>query len=393
MTLITRFTNCRVLRNGKLIRDDLYVRDGKIIDYMQIFYEERRKCDIALDCKGRIIAPGFIDLQINGGFGYDFSHDCEKIESAVREVAQRLLSSGVIGFCPTLVTSDPAVYPEVLKKIRKETGGKHGAAILGLHLEGPFIAMDKRGAHNPSYVRTLENGVCDLTDVYGNDLSSVAIVTLAPELDIRREVIKYLSSRGVRVALGHSTASLRDAEIGASNGASLITHLFNAMPLFHHRDPGVVGLLTSEVSPRPLFYGIIADGVHTHFETLRIAHRINPQNLVLVTDAISAMGLENGKHFIGDMQVVIEGKRATIDGTSTLCGCVSSLDFCVRQFHAASGCSIEEALEAASLHPAQALGLANKGSLDVGSDADFVIVNDDIQIQSTWIAGEMVYSL
>ncbi|OQR69937.1 putative N-acetylglucosamine-6-phosphate deacetylase-like [Tropilaelaps mercedesae] len=408
---ILRLKNCRVLRNGKFQHDDLFVQDGKIIDYLPIFYEQKRQPDTVIDCGGNIISPGFIDIQINGGFGYDFAYHSETVSEAVGEVARRLLPSGVVGFCPTLVTSKPEVYARVLKAVKKTRGGKDGSAVLGLHLEGPFIAMAKRGAHNPKYLRDLSGGVRDLEEVYGKDLSSVAIVTLAPELDSEGGAIRHLISKGkptvkyvcgiealnfeepgVVVSLGHSMASLEQGQAAVRHGAQLITHLFNAMVPFHHRDPGLLGLLTSNVSDRSVRFGLIADGVHTHPETLSIVYRTNRENLVLVTDAVAAMGLSSGKHFIGDMAVVIDGQRALIEGTETLCGCIGSMDFCVRQFHAASRCSREEALLAASRHPAQVLGLESKGLLEVGYDADFVIVDDDLNVIATWINGEEVWT-
>ncbi|XP_022669311.1 N-acetylglucosamine-6-phosphate deacetylase-like [Varroa destructor] len=388
---IIRLKNCRVLRGRKFQHEDLFVQDGKIINYLRVFYEQKRKPDTVIDCKGHIIAPGFIDLQINGAFGYDFSHNNETVSHAVSEVARELLPSGVIGFCPTLVSSPPEVYQRVLKAIKKTQGGKDGSAVLGLHLEGPFIAMAKRGAHNPNHVRDLSGGITDLREVYGDDLSSVAIVTLAPELDPSGVAIQHLIRQGIIVSLGHSMASLEQGQTGARHGATLITHLFNAMLPFHHRDPGFLGLLSSSVHGQAVRFGLIADGIHTHPETLRLAHRTNPENLVLVTDAVAAMGLSSGTHFIGDMFVVTDGKRALIEGTETLCGCIGTMDACIRQFYASSGCSREEALIAASYHPAQVLGLQSKGLLEIGYDADFVILDDDLNVLSTWIAGEKVW--
>uniref|UniRef100_A0A8C9A2D4 N-acetylglucosamine-6-phosphate deacetylase n=1 Tax=Prolemur simus TaxID=1328070 RepID=A0A8C9A2D4_PROSS len=410
---VLQFTNCRILRGGALLREDLWVRGGRILDPEKLFFEERLVADEQRDCGGRILAPGFIDVQINGGFGVDFSQATEDVGSGVALVARRILSHGVTSFCPTLVTSPPEVYHKVLPQIPVTSGGPHGAGVLGLHLEGPFISREKRGAHPEAHLRSFEaNAFHDVLATYG-PLDNVRIVTLAPELGRSHEVIRELTARGICVSLGHSVADLRAAEAAVQSGATFITHLFNAMLPFHHRDPGIVGLLTSDQLPpgRGIFYGMIADGTHTNPAALRIAHRAHPQGLVLVTDAIPALGLGNGRHTLGQQEVEVDGLTAYVagerhdlvahspsepglcsQGTTTLSGSIAPMDVCVRHFLQATGCSVESALEAASLHPAQLLGLEKcKGTLDFGADADFVVLDDSLHVRATYISGELVW--
>ncbi|MFT7798086.1 N-acetylglucosamine-6-phosphate deacetylase [Arapaima gigas] len=265
---------------------------------------------------------------------------------------------------------------------------------LGIHLEGPFISREKRGAHPEQYLRSFApGGLADLLQVYGG-LDNVAIVTLAPEMPGSLEVIRQLAEHGITVSLGHSVADLSQAELAVQHGATFITHLFNAMLPFHHRDPGIVGLLTSDQIPkdRTVFYGMIADGIHTNPAALRIAHRAHPAGLVLVTDAIAAMGLPPGRHTLGQQDIEIDGLHAYVAGTKTLSGSIATMDMCVRHFLQASGCSVEAALEAASLHPAQLLGISHrKGTLNYGSDADFVLLDDELHIRKTYIAGQQVW--
>lgn len=391
---ITQFINCRILREHRLQREDLWVREGRILDPEKLFFDEQGFADERVDCEGSIIAPGFIDVQINGGYGVDFSQASEHVGSGLSVVAQRILEHGVTSFCPTLVTSPPEVYHKVLPQVKVHNGGKHGAGVLGFHLEGPFISAEKKGAHPESFLRTFQTGgIQDLMEVYGS-LDNVAVVTLAPELSSSQSVVKELSQRGVIVSLGHSVANLSQAEEAVQHGASFITHLFNAMLPFHHRDPGIVGLLTSDQIPagRTVYYGMIADGIHTNPAALRIAHRAHPAGLVLVTDAITAMGLPQGRHTLGQQVVEIQGLHAYVAGTKTLCGSIATMDMCVRHFRQASGCSVEEALEAASLHPAQLLGISNKkGNLDYGSDADLIMLDDSLNVRATFISGEEVW--
>ncbi|XP_072610079.1 N-acetylglucosamine-6-phosphate deacetylase isoform X2 [Vulpes vulpes] len=435
---VLQFTNCRILRGRALLREDLWVREGRILDPEKLFFEERRVADERRDCGGCILAPGFIDVQINGGFGVDFSQATEDVGSGVALVAQRILSHGVTSFCPTLVTSPPEVYHkvlfiherqrergrdrgrrrnrlpaetpmwdsipvpwdhalgqrQVLPQIPVKSGGPHGAGVLGVHLEGPFISREKRGAHPETHLRSFEtNAFHDVLATYG-PLDNVRIVTLAPELGRSHEVIQALTARGICVSLGHSVADLQAAEEAVQSGATFITHLFNAMLPFHHRDPGIVGLLTSDRLPpgRHIFYGMIADGTHTNPAALRIAHRAHPQGLVLVTDAVPALGLGNGRHTLGQQEVEVDGLTAYVAGTKTLSGSIAPMDVCVRHFLQATGCSVELALEAASLHPAQLLGLEKrKGTLDFGADADFVMLDDSLHVRATYISGELVW--
>ncbi|KAF5890072.1 N-acetylglucosamine-6-phosphate deacetylase [Clarias magur] len=370
---ITQFVNCRILRDHRLeryththththtlpvteskylivlniivcacvcvCREDLWVRDGKILNPEKLFFDEQGFADHKVDCRNKIIAPGFIDVQINGGYGIDFSQVSDDITGGVAQVARKLLEHGVTSFCPTLVTSPPDIYHQVIPQLKVKDGGADGAGVLGLHLEGPFISVEKRGAHPPRFLCTFsKGGVADLYETYGH-LENVAMVTLAPELPNSGPAISELAGKGIAVSLGHSMADLSQAEEAVLQGASFITHLFNAMLPFHHRDPGIVGLLTSDRVPggRTVYYGMIADGIHTHPAALRIAHRAHPAGLVLVTDAVPAMGLPAGRHSLGQQEIHIQGLHAYVAGTKTLSGSIATMDMCVRHFKQASG--------------------------------------------------------
>ncbi|XP_044255213.1 N-acetylglucosamine-6-phosphate deacetylase [Tribolium madens] len=394
MSDLIQFINCKILRDHKIIKEDLWVRNGKIINPERIFFDEKIQASRKIDCNGLIIAPGFIELQINGGFGHDFSFNTENLEKGLNLVSKNLLSHGVTAYCPTLVTSPREIYHKIVPKIRKSQGGVHGATILGVHTEGPFINVEKKGAHPPNCIKGFDKGLQSVEDMYGN-LDNIKIITLAPELTNADEVIRKLSQKGIVVSVGHSMANLSEGEKAINCGASLITHLFNAMLPFHHRDPGLVGLLTSKKIPpgKTVYFGIIADGVHTHPAALRIAHRVHPEGLVLVTDAIAALGLAEGNYNLGQFEIEVRNGRAYIAKTDTLCGSIASMIECVRSFLTSTGCSVEYALEAASLHPAKALGIESvKGTLNFGADADFIMLDEKLELKSTWIAGEKVYS-
>ncbi|XP_017480939.1 PREDICTED: N-acetylglucosamine-6-phosphate deacetylase isoform X2 [Rhagoletis zephyria] len=324
------------------------------------------------------------------GYGVDFSYDVDTVAEGIEKVAKELITNGVTSFCPTIVTSPPETYRKIIPQV---TGTTTGAQVLGLHLEGPFISPQKKGAHPENCIKDIDNGIDTLVEAYSN-LGNAKIITLAPEKDPTGAVTKALTNMGITVALGHSIANLSQGELAVQNGARLITHLFNAMLPFHHRDPGLVGLLASNNIPpaQEIFFGIIADGIHTHPAALRIAHRTHPDGLILVTDAIAALGLGEGKHPLGQLEMEVRDGKAFIAGTNTLCGSIAPLDTCVRIFKKATDCSTVYALECATLHPASCLKMAEtKGTLNFGADADFVILTDDLFVKSTWINGKCVY--
>jgi len=397
---IKKFTNCYILRDNEIIKEDLWARGGKIINPEPLFFEEKIGPSEVIDCNGSLIAPGLIDLQINGGFGVDFSKDMKdekSVRDSIRTVARKLLAHGVTSFCPTLVTSPPEVYHTVLKYFKRQPGSKeNGANVLGLHLEGPFISKEKKGAHPEQYLQDLKGGFKDVEDTYGKDLSNVDIITMAPELDKECHIVKTIRDKGVLISLGHSMANLKDGEEAVKNGASLITHLFNAMSAFHHRDPGLIGLLTTNnLDHRKVHYGIIADGVHCEQASLKLAYNTNYEGMCLITDGIVALGLEDGVYTLGEQCVEVKGLRAVVVGTNTLCGAIGNLFDAVKNLHDWAECSWVDAINAATLHPAIALKLKeSKGTLKFEGDADFILLNlEEFKLKSTWISGNCVYQV
>ncbi|KAJ8975217.1 hypothetical protein NQ317_014520 [Molorchus minor] len=355
---LSQFVNCRILRNHKFIKEDIWVRDGKIVNPEKIFFDEKIQADIVIDCKGLAIAPGFIELQINGGYGYDFRFVTEQ-----RKSWSYFLLPNFSYFSTRCVSH--SFTKNKTKKWRYKWC--HNTRCT---CRRAFYQPRKEGAHPAECILDYEKGISAIENLYGS-LENIKLITLAPEFNNSAQVIRSLTEKGIVVSLGHSTANLSQGEAAVNNGATFITHLFNAMLPFHHRDPGLVGLLASDNIPKnkSVYFGIIADNIHTHPAALRIAYRVHPNGLVLVTDAVSAHGLTEGTHKIGQMNVEIRDKKAYVAGTNTLCGSIATMIECVQLFVKSTGCTPEYALEAASLHPAQALGIEKtKGTLNFGAD-------------------------
>ena len=386
--LITRFTNCRILRDHELRREDLWVRDGVIVDPQSLFWEGC-SAGATIDCGGRIIAPGYIDVQLNGAFGIDFSTPSD-LPHGLEKVCKGMLSCGVTAFLPTVITSSPADYRAILPNLVTRVGSAStGASALGIHLEGPFLSLEKIGCHPPQHQRVPDGKPDALRRACGDHLAHVRMVTVAPEAAGARTLVAEMLAMGMVVSAGHSMASSAQMEEAQRWGVTMCTHLFNAMLPLDPQEPGIVGVLGSATRPHP-FFGIIADGIHVHPSSLKIAHAARPASLVLVSDQMAAMGLPDGQHRLGEAVVEVVGDRAYRQGTQTLAGAVVPLNECVRRFARFCDCGAVAAIEAATLHPAQCLGIeASKGTLRVGADADLVLLDDELRVRRTYVAGKL----
>lgn len=332
---------------------------------------------------GYILAPGFIDLQINGGFGFDFTAD----PSTMWEVASHLPRYGVTSFLPTIISAPLDRVSAAQRVIAQGPPPRFsGATPLGLHLEGPFLNHEKRGAHNPDYLRLPDLSlVSDWSPERG-----VRLVTLAPELPGALDMVMALSRRDVVVSAGHSMATYAQALAGIAAGITYGTHLFNAMAPPDHRRPGLAGVLLTDLDVR---VGLIADGIHVHPSMVDLAWRaLGPRHLNLVTDAMSALGMPPGIYRLGDRDVTLGNASARLaDGR--LAGSLLSLDQAVRNLVSFTHCPPEEALSTVTEVPAAVLGMGDaRGKIAEGCIADLVLLRSDLSVATTIVAGEVVFA-
>jgi N-acetylglucosamine-6-phosphate deacetylase len=273
----------------------------------------------------------------------------------------------------------------------------HGAAsLLGSHAEGPYIHPSKKGAHNASLFHQPSTSP---EQVYGDvaaSSSTLKLVTLAPELESADLLVQKLTQSGIRVSLGHSTASYTQGLAAIRAGATCLTHTLNAMAPLHHRDPGLAGLVTaapSTTSESP-YFSIITDGNHLHPSVATMLFRANPGKCIVITDSIELAGLPDGS-YPGHAQIphnqVKQGSRVVIEGTETLIGGCAGLGECVRNLLEWSGCEVAEAARCATENVADFMGDNERGRLKVGRRADFVVLSDVGEVVQTWISGRKVW--
>ena len=325
------------------------------------------------------ILPGLIDIQINGAFGHDFSEADADMDSICRRMPQ----FGVTAFVPTIVTSAPEVYAPALANLRRSPIAGE-SRVLGVHIEGPFISPAYRGAHDPTRLR-----LPSIDEAAGwLEAGDILWLTLAPELPGALSLVRFLVDRGIRVSIGHTDATWEQAAAAVGAGATLATHLFNAMRPLRHRDPGVVGYVLAT----GLTAGFIADGNHVGFETLRMVARAKaPDELVVITDALTGLGMPPGRYVVAGHEYDSDGTAGRLlDGTLT--GSLLPLNLAVRNLVDRVGLDPAVAVRMATLNPARALGLDGEiGRVEVGRTADLALVDDEWCVQATIAGGRIAW--
>lgn len=335
------------------------------------------------DLDGANLAPGFIDLQLNGCGGVQFNDSLEAISTQTLEIMQKANEkSGCTSYLPTLITcSDEHMRHGV--DVMRTYLQQHQNQALGLHLEGPYLNPLKKGTHNPDFIRTPDAAMidylCENADV-------IAKVTLAPER-VDASVIRQLHQAGIVVSAGHSNATYDEARKGFAAGVSFATHLYNAMPYLTGREPGLMGAIfdTPEV-----YSGIIADGHHVAWASIRNAKRLKGDKLVLVTDATAPAGADIDQ-FIFAGKTIYYRNGLCVDDNGTLSGSALTMIEAVRNSVEHAGIALDEALRMATLYPARAIGVeARLGTLEVGKVANLTAFDRDFTITKTFVNGNGV---
>ncbi|WP_432205142.1 N-acetylglucosamine-6-phosphate deacetylase [Cetobacterium somerae] len=333
-----------------------------------------------IDAEKGYVTPGFIDLQLNGCGGVLFNDDISL--ETLDTMHKTNLKSGCTSFTPTLITTGDESIEKALELVKGiENKGKYG--VVGLHIEGPYISLEKKGIHNPKFIRKADKVMIDKIVEAGKE--NVRIVTLAPE-NTDKEVISKLNAAGIHVAVGHSNATYEEVKEKEGFGITLATHLYNGMSSFNHREPGVVGaVFDSDIKA-----GVIADGFHCHYSAIKSAIKIMGERLFLVTDAVAPVGTNMEYfYFEGNKVFYKDGKCFGEDGT--LGGSALTMDAGVRNLVKYCDITLEEAVRMATLYPAKAVNIDNEyGKLQPGYFADIVFLDKHLNLKKVIAKGKLV---
>lgn len=341
-----------------------------------------------LDLRNLTVAPGFIDIHVHGGKGITFGETGNAAEE-LRAYSEWVVSTGVTAYLCSLAAPNAGALVELVSRyVAAMKAGVPGAEPLGIHLEGPFISKEKKGAFNPDWLRmpSLEEAEAVLAAGEG----WIRQVTMAPELPNAEQLASKFREQGVVVSLGHTNSDYETASAALRGAYTHVTHTFNAQSGFHHRKPGVFGAILASDG---ITAELIADTIHAHPGAMKVLLRcLGSDRVALITDAMSGAGLEDGEYnLVGQAVTVKDGKATLADGT--IAGSTATMNQCVRNAYRLLGLSLAEAVKMASLVPARAMGFASRmGSLEVGKDANLTVLDKDGDVRLTFVKGRLVYS-
>lgn len=337
---------------------------------------------LRLDASGCTIVPGLIDVHMHGALGHDMM---DATPEALAAMARYCARHGVTGFLPTTMTAGRSATLDAVRAVAAYVQSPaDGARVLGVHLEGPFISPRFPGAQLAEEIRPPD------VDEFRTlaEAGPVRMITLAPEQPGAEAVIAEARRRGVVVVTGHTEATYDQCEAAVARGVSQATHTYNAMTGLHHRNPGTLGsVLTNDA----VYAQLIADNIHVHPAAMQVLARCKGvARTVLITDAMRAAGLEPGRYELGGQVVISQNGVCTLED-GTLAGSILSLEVGLANFMAATGLSLTHAWPAASRTPADSLGLSDVGRLEVGCWADLALLDADLAVAATVVAGRVVY--
>ena len=379
----------KAIVNGRIVAPHAVIR-GKVLLYDErvigiVDPGETPEGVETLDAKGNYVIPGLVDMHIHGYMGEDASDGSfEGLKTMARGVAK----NGVTSFLPTTMTVSYDELRLAFSQIRRAMEESRldswdGAAVVGANAEGPFINVSKKGAQAAEHVKPGDPAFLkEFADV-------IRVFTIAPEVEGNLDCIREMArDTSMLISMGHTAANFEQAQAGIEAGVRHVTHLFNAQTGLLHRDPGVVGaaLLDSRVSCE-----LIADTFHVHKALFQLVASLKGEQMVLITDCTRAGGMPDGEYTLGGQPIFVKGIECRLkDGT--IAGSVLKLNEAVRNVLANTDLTISQAVNMASLNPARRIGLsASKGSIEAGKDADFAIVDDAIDVQTTILGGRVIY--
>ena len=371
-------TGARVFDGESILNDMAVVIDGaRIVDVVAV--ENLPKSIERRALNGGLLVPGFIDVQVNGGGGA-LLNDGPSVD-CVRRIAESHRKFGTTGMLPTVITDAPEILSKAIAAV-KAARAENVPGVLGIHIEGPFLDKERKGAHEARFIREMTE--VDVAQIAAVDCGSV-MLTLAPNR-VAPNLIASLAGKGVLVSLGHSEANLAEVTKALASGARAFTHLFNAMSQLNGREPGMVG---AALADHDSYCGLIADGFHVHDAALKVAFAAKPRSrIMLVTDAMPTAAGGPDSFELQGRKIHLKNGKLQLDN-NTLAGSNLTMDEAVRYCVERLGVALEDALRMASLNPAAFLRRDHElGRIKPGYLASLVYLSDDLHVLKTWIDGK-----
>ncbi|WP_353095328.1 N-acetylglucosamine-6-phosphate deacetylase [Tissierella praeacuta] len=337
--------------------------------------------DLVIDGKGNFLVPGFIDIHNHGNMGFDIM---DSTEEAIDNMGKFHLQNGVTSYLGTVITSSYENMSNAIKNLADYKNKEELSQLIGIHLEGPFFSLKKKGAQPSKYVKNPD--IEEIEEIVNISKGRLKMVSIAPEISGALDIISYLKSNDITVALAHSNASFEKTESGINYGATVATHLYNGMREFNHREPGIIG---AALLDERVYCEIIYDRIHLHDGAVKIALKMKgTDKIVLISDAMMAAGLSDGDYDLGGQKVIVKDSIARLE-TGNLAGSTLNLRDAVYNIIHYLDVPMKDAIKMASLSPAKAIGIHKyKGSIEIGKDADMLLIDKNINILGTMVMGK-----
>lgn len=367
------FTKDNVFESG-----NLYIENGKL--------SQSSESDTVIDATGFYAIPGLIDIHFHGCMGFDV---CDGTEEALEGIAKYQVQHGITSISPATMTLPVDDLVQILSTAANyEKRSTAESDYVGLNMEGPFISEFKKGAQNEKYILPTDEAIVDKFVSASKGLAK--FIAVAPERSEDTYAFIEAVKDKINITLGHTNANYDQATKALASGANHIVHLYNAMPLHTHRDPGVIGAVYDHPSATA---ELICDLVHIHPSVIRTTFKLlGSDRVILISDTMCAAGLDDGEYTLGGLDVTVIGNKAVLTGTDTISGSVTNLMDCLRLTIQQVGIPMEQAVKAATVNPAKKLGIFDTcGSLEIGKNADIVLLNQDLQVEYVLKNGEVVY--
>lgn len=372
-----------IIKNGKVFGENGTFEDKPL------YLETERIVESAggeeIDATGCYVIPGLVDIHFHACVGYDF---CDGTKEAIQKMAEYELANGVCAICPASMTFSEDKLTEIFqvaaeykkeaedKKVSGKNSDDKAADLVGINMEGPFISQAKKGAQNGEFIHTPDADMFYQLQKAADGL--IKLVDIAPEVDGAMECIRKIAG-DVRVSVAHTAADYETADQAFRNGAKHVTHLYNGMIPFSHREPGVLAAANDN---KDVTVELICDGVHSHPGTVRMTFDLfGDDRVIMISDSMMACGLEDGQYTLGGQAVTVRGNLATLTEAGNIAGSVTNLMNCIRTAVKEMGIPLESAVKCATINPSKAIGIEKDyGSLSVGKKANVVLLDQDLNI-------------